>query len=594
MNRNLPGLVFASVALTIFCAVACGEERGNFGGAAPREFGPPGEPDAGCPDTCSLDGRSVVRCTGEVLETCPPERACGNAKCQDPCAAAAANQSSNGCEFYLQPPLLVSSAAYSLQSCYAAYVVNTSTTPVEVALEFEGKDIDISQSMYRTNVGTADLTQYSGPIGPGDGVVIFVSDSLEPPIGSAGPYVACPKGVVVAHPYDYFPTGTQFGSSFHLRTTVPVSAATIFPFGGARSAIPTATLLLPVATWSTENILINPWEMGRLLTPGAQLVASEDDTEITILPTRAIQDGQGVQGSPPGVPAHYHLDKGQFIQFVQPEELTGSRVSSTRPISIFGGHTCADIPSMVPTCDLLNQQLPAYGQWGSEYVGVGYRPRTGDELEPMPYRIVAAQDGTRLDYDPEIPVGAPTELHAGEVATFATGVGTPFVVRTQDAEHPIYVAAYMSGSSGDYWQTGRDFASHGDPDFVNVVPSGQYLNSASFYADPTYGDTSLVIVRSKIDGAFKDVNLECLGGPVTDFRPIGTRGDYEFARVDLSKYGTPGVKTDEHTCYYGAHRLRSDGPFTATIWGWDFCASYAYSSGMATRKLVATPLDVPR
>ena len=36
--------------------------------------------------------------------------------------------------------------------------------------------------------------------------------------------------------------------------------------------------------------------------------------------------------------------------------------------------------------------------------------------------------------------------------------------------------------------------------------------------------------------------------------------------------------------------MQSDGTFTATIWGWDFYASYAYPGGQAQRKLVASPL----
>ncbi len=66
----------------------------------------------------------------------------------------------------------------------------------------------------------------------------------------------------------------------------------------------------------------------------------------------------------------------------------------------------------------------------------------------MPYRIVAARDGTRLDYDPEIPPGAPTTMNAGEVTMFYRGTGDAFVVRTQDADRPIYVSAHMTGSLG--------------------------------------------------------------------------------------------------------------------------------------------------
>ncbi|MDF2693860.1 MAG: hypothetical protein K0S65_2243, partial [Labilithrix sp.] len=505
-------------------------------------------------------------------------------------AAAAAEGSSDGCEFYLQPPHLLSLSA-ALHSCYAAYVVNTSAIQVELALEFEGNELDLSKSVYSTKASDGSLIQHHGALSPGEGAILFVSDQPDGPKGPLDTRIACPEGVVPALYRDYAPRGTQLGSSFHLRTNVPVSAAAIYPFGGAPSAFPSGTLLLPVAIWSKQNILINPWDGWQFLFPGVQILAAEDETDVTIVPRKAIQDGIGVIGSPAGVPATYRLHKGQFLQLAQQEELTGSFVTSTKPTSVVAAHSAAQIPTEVGYADLIGTQIPAYELWGSEYVGVGYRPRQGDEHEPMPYRIVAVRDGTRLDYDPEIPRGAPIELKAGEVATFASGVGEPFVVRTQDTEHPIWVGSYMTGAEGDYWLSGRNYKRRGDPELVNVIPTAQYLNRSGFYADPTYADTSLVIVRSKADdGQFKDVTLECLGGPVPGFRPVGTRGDYEFTRVDLAIDKKPGIQTAEHTCHYGAHRLQSDGPFTATLWGWDEVASYGFPSGMAARKLATAPL----
>jgi len=77
---------------------------------------------------------------------------------------------------------------------------------------------------------------------------------------------------------------------------------------------------------------------------------------------------------------------------------------------------------------------------------------------------------------------------------------------------------------------------------------------------------------------------------VTGFRPIGTRGEYELARVDLSRDGEAGDTFGDRACRTGVNRMKSEGPFAATIWGWDRYVSYAYPGGMAQRKLVDTPL----
>ncbi len=581
--------VFVVCGFALATAVACGSGRpgldtpGVFvvedSGAAPV-----------CGVQCSLDGRSKVTvCDGNVTETvlCPPDTACGAGVCQEPCAAAAADRSSNGCEFYLQAP------RYSLyayrQSCYAAYVVNASSQDATVSLEYQGQSVDISKSLFRTSPGSATLTAHTGPLPPGEGAILFLSDrdrSGEPYVSSSplDPDIICPEGVVPASHADIIPNGTGIGSSFHLTASMPVSLASIYPFGGASSFVPTATLHLPVATWEKQHILVNGWEAARTGRPAALIVASEDDTEVTLLPKVDLQNGAGVVGSPAGIPITFRLGKGQNIQLVQSKELTGSVVTSNKPTTTFGGHQCAEIPAGAAACDFLNQQIPSLEQWGSEYVGVGYRPRAGNEHEPMPYRIVAARDGTLLEYDPPMPpAGAPTALSRGESKIFYAGTGDAFVVRTQDADHPIYVAAYMSGGIQ---------ANHaGDPEFVNVVPTGQYLRSYSFYADPTYPETSLVIVRAKTAGRFHDVWLECAGN-LTEFRPIGTRGDYEFTRVDLSRNFGDGDSFDGGTCKLGMQRMHSDGPFSATVWGWGSYASYAFAGGAALRKLVVNPDSV--
>ena len=574
---------FSVIGLALFAvAGACSDGRDGFD-EGPRDFEQLPNEDAGeCALQCSLDGRSVIRsCSGEVVETCSQTRACGGARCQDPCTAAAADQSSNGCEFYFQAPAVAES------SCFATFVVNTSTQPVELSFDREGEALDISKAVFRTNPGDATLHAHTGPIAPGDSVVLFVESPAPSDVESGfGNSVACPEGVVPAAQGAAL-TRTGFGKSFRLGTNAPVSLVAMYPFGGAASHVPTTTLLMPVVTWGKEHVLVNPWEasIGR---PSTQIVAAEDGTEITLVPKLALQDGQGVKGTPANVPMTYRLDKGQFLQVVQGDELSGSILTSNKPTATFGGHTCAYVPSKSGACDVLWQQIPSYEQWGSEYVAVAYRQRTASPGETMPYRIVAARDGTRLDYDPQIPAGAPTQLNAGEVVTFPVGVNDTFVVRTQDVEHPIYLAAYMTGYQGNYYGSG-DMAGQGDPEFVNVAPAGQWLSSYSFYADPTYEETSLVVIRGKHYGKFEDVWLECAGN-LADFQPIGTRGEYEYVRVDLSRDGGPGQSFGDKTCRTGLQRMKSTGPFTATLWGWAFAASYAYPGGMATRKLVTTPL----
>ena len=213
-----------------------------------------------CPLQCSIDGRSVLRsCTGEVFETCRPEQACGAALCQEPCAAAAADRSSNGCDFYFQAP--ATSASFA-GSCYATFIVNTSTLPVDITLEREGVALDISQSLFRTNPGAATLLQHSGPIGPGESAILFVSEGPRAATSSSS-HVSCPRDATAAALEDKPLSTTGIGSAFRLKASSPVSLVAMYPCGGAASHLPSATLLLPVVNWAKEHVVVAPWEAAR-------------------------------------------------------------------------------------------------------------------------------------------------------------------------------------------------------------------------------------------------------------------------------------------------------------------------------------------
>jgi hypothetical protein len=215
--------------------------------------------------------------------------------------------------------------------------------------------------------------------------------------------------------------------------------------------------------------------------------------------------------------------------------------------------------------------VPPVKALGSRYVGVMYRPRVATETSTY-WRIVGAVDGTQLTYSS--PVGGPATINKGQQIIFQTG--TPFTVQSQDIDHPFMLFTYMTSSKAVA-------DGYGDPDFVTSVPPEQYLRQYVFFADPTYPESNLVVVRSRAtDGTFKDVNLDC-AGPLTNWQPIGN-GDFEYTRKDLMTGNFSGVGN----CSTGRHEIKSDAPFGLWVWGWgtpetsSFTenVSYGYPGGM--------------
>lgn len=591
-------LVFRFVALAVVVTsfFACGDNRDGFVSPAGGGF----EPDAGdaSPQSCggvkcSRDLHSVVDgCTGEAVQTCQPDQGCGNGKCVTACEAAAASLGSIGCSFTTTPPDTLRQLD---SSCFAAFIANTWSTPATLTATYGTSPLDLSKSVYRAIPSPTDYTQISyqridGPIPPGEVAIVFLEQADPAPdvTPDLNP-IACPKEVTEAlHANATKGHETGIYNAFHLETDVPVSAYSIFPYGGAKSFITGATLLLPLSSWGTNYVMFDalPPLVGNGK-PFIQLVSQEDDTVIRIKPTAELSVGDGVAPALPGAVTSYTLQKGQVLEILQSLSLDGSVLESDKPVAMFAGAQCTDIPADTEACDLLHQQIPPLNQWGSSYSAVPYTTRR-DPFQgqpPLPesvlWMIAAARDGTVLTYDPE-PSGSatpptmggaappnpiPHTLSAGQVVSFYSD--HPFHVRSQGNDYPIYVANYMTGALWYY--------TDGDPDFVNVVPDGQFLSDYVFFVDHTYRTSTLTFVRQNDGHGFKDVNLDCLG-PVTSWTPLGSDGTIEYAWVDITRHGLPNGK-----CTTGRHEATSDGPFGLYVWGIDNAVSYGYPAGAGSR-----------
>jgi hypothetical protein len=518
----------------------------------------PGRPglDAGvdAPEESGVDAKAP-EALPDVGEAAPPPAA------EMTCDEAARQKGNAGCHF----SAVQQDGSYETDSrgaCFAMFVVNQGDQPVKLTLERAGTKFALGPlaRLPRGSGPTLTYGPYDERVGlpAGEIAILFLAHD---PMGHVS---ICPPGVTPAVLAPTYVQHPGIGQAFRLTTDRPVVAYQIWPYGGGPSAITAATLLLPEESWGQSYIGVNPG----FNSPVALLdvVAQEDGTEVTLRPSIDVQHLGPVPAIAKGMTGTFTLNAGQFVEVLQPPitvaDLSGSLLTSNKPVGLFGGTTCFGVPADKDACDSAQQQLPPSTSLGHEYAAVRYRSRAATE-ESVPWRFVGAADGTTLSYD-VAPMGAPTALARGQVVDVWTD--KPFVVHSQDADHPFYLAAYMTG--------GQDFDHAGDPDFVNVVATSQYLASYVFFTDPTYPETNLVVVRKRgSDGKFADVRLECAAAPLAGWTALG---DYEFTRADLS---TGDWKPVIPGCDNGRHKMTSDAPFALTVWGWGSKATGGAAKG---------------
>ena len=464
--ENRPCLGYASIAAVVVLVGSCGSNAGkgfvptpDGGDAIDGSGGSSGsssgglvgdDGSGGCPDRCSSDLHSLVDCNGNVIMTCPADQGCSGSGCVPACQSAEANKSTFGCEYYSVDP---DSIVDARGDCFALFIANTWTTPAHVTADWAGQSIDIASNAYLPTGTGASLTYAalgSNALQPNQVAIVFLNDwpsghGLVPP----GLDYDCPKGVNVAFTtQDGAVHGPATGQAFHFTTDVPVVAYDMLPYGGGRSALTSATLLLPTSAWDVNYVGVNAYQQDVLTAEGQgflQIVASQSSTTVTVQPTAAIVAGNGVAATAAGMVGTYTLaNAGDYVQFTQNAELTGTAILADKPVGVWGGATCMNIDVNTAACDTGHQQLFPVQTLGHEYVAARYRDRFPGSVESTPYRIVGAVNGTQLTYNPSTPSGAPTTIDQGAVVTFWTQ--DPFVVSSQDDQHPFFLSAHMSGA----------------------------------------------------------------------------------------------------------------------------------------------------
>ena len=230
--------------------------------------------------------------------------------------------------------------------------------------------------------------------------------------------------------------------------------------------------------------------------------ATEDNTTVTISPS----DGTGA--------FQISLNAGQTYMHTSGSNLTGSRVTADRPVSVFSGNECANVPMGASACDHLVEQMPSVEMYSSDYV-VAQSPRTGSYGNV--YRVVASQDGTEVRLDGALL----TTLDAGQYVETSLAGGARIT-----SSQPVLVGQYLIGESLAGEVTDPALAVvPGVEDWLDSYVFATPAGSADFVSDfATIVMTAGSVDTLTIDGETPDLTL---------FTPIGSSG-FSYASYDVS------------------------------------------------------------
>ena len=269
------------------------------------------------------------------------------------------------------------------------------------------------------------------------------------------------------------------------------------------------------------------------------LVGCEDDTTITVSST------------------NFTLNRLETYLIESPNDQTGKKVVSNKPITFLTGDQCTNVPTTAGSCDILIEQVPPTNTWGSSFLSASFLGRNSGDI----YRVLSSEDSANV-------VVSCTTLPEPLSETLAqSGDFYEFEVPSDsfcsiESTKPVLVMEFGLGGTRD---------GVGDPFLLMIPPLEQYyntyvlnvleefsLNSISVFVAPNHFQPEQII----LDGAVVNASWTQVHCALSDM----TCG--YVARIPLQ----PGSHQLQHT--------NADGRIGVVAYGFNSANSYGYPGGL--------------
>ena len=300
----------------------------------------------------------------------------------------------------------------------------------------------------------------------------------------------------------FMTSGVVNGQSFRVDSSDPISGLALNRLGFTSDM----TGLLDIDGLGTEYYVMG---FNGRFGEGSQfsVTAVADNTVVTITPSTSIN------GNPAGVPFTVTLNAGESVKFnsAADQDVTGTRITATGDVAVFGGAACTQVPLGVAACDHLVSQNFSTDNYGDRFL---ISDNFGGGSDSDLVRVMAATDGT------EVFVNGVSQgtINAGQFLTIDR-IGDAIIT----ASNPVMVGQYMRGQEGT-----RDI---GDPGFAIVPAEDQWLQSYAFstpVGSEAYPDNFLNIAILSTD-----VGSLRLNGMSFDTSMFTTVGAYSVGNVAI-------------------------------------------------------------
>ena len=191
-----------------------------------------------------------------------------------------------------------------------------------------------------------------------------------------------------------------------------------------------------------------------------------------------------------------HLSRMQTYLFENINDFTGTKVVSSKPIVVYPGNQCTNIPTAAGACDHITEQVPPTSIWGSQFISASFNGRSSGEI----YRVLASEDSTTV----VVNCSTFSQLQtydlssAGSWQEFSTPAMSFCAI---ESNKPLLVMEFGLGNEYD---------GVGDPFMMMVTPTEQFSNNYVFNVLPEFATNYITVSVTPDDFEPRNIHIDDL------------------------------------------------------------------------------------
>ena len=288
------------------------------------------------------------------------------------------------------------------------------------------------------------------------------------------------------------------------------------------------------------------------------VIASTDNTQLKVTPSQKTSTVEGeisFEKEKEVVIVQHRLNT---LTLTSSNDLTGTVIRTDKPIAVYSGHECGNVPVYISSCSHLVEPMPPVRVWGYCYIATSFMGR----LDGSYVKFVVAKDGTYIDaYENGEFLLTYGPLDQGMFRERYLGPGRVLVLKSNQ---PILVAQFSSAAQED---------EVGAPFMIVLSSLSQLVSEVPFYSKNSSEVNYFHYITITVPTQYYDEDAIILDGD-----PIHSNTTSTVQSPDCGNFTMISMEVEP-----GHHYLQHTTPgagFLLAVYGFAPGTSYGYSPGL--------------